>query len=168
MLCLALTCAIGVVCSLLTAQGCAMSLNSCSGRAGRVFPAAYRATSFIPTATSTVSTTGCESSPFNTYGALVVGGGEFCQQSEPPKSVCGVNGFLGRLWWFLWCSPCFPVGVFGLVFPSSGWVLSLPTESDSMERYRVRYGSVGAATCKLRRLANSTPLFLSVRSWVTF
>ena len=64
------------------------STNSCSGPAGRVFPAAYRATD--------VRSPGC-------------GRRRVCQQSETLESVCGVIGFLGRLWWvfslfFLWAS----------------------------------------------------------------
>ena len=60
-----------------------MSPNSCSGPVGRVFPEACRATGFVSTSASTVSTTACECSLFNTYGALVVGGGEFASSLKP-------------------------------------------------------------------------------------
>ena len=58
-----------------------MSLRPCSGPARRVFPAAYRATIFIST-TSTSSITACERSFFNTCGDCVTGGGEFPSSSK--------------------------------------------------------------------------------------
>ena len=74
-----------------------MSPNSWSGPAGRVFPAAYRATGFIPTATSKVSTTCCESSPFTWLDLGVVTQVEDRRQFDPGRAVGSQETGVGQI-----------------------------------------------------------------------
>ena len=120
------------------------------------------------------SSTGCESSLFCTCGALVMGGGEFASSPKPLSRVCGGNNFS---WAFVVVPLVFPLFSCGrlracLPFVRLGLDLfSAPSESDGLERCRVRHGSVGAAISRLRGLANSIPNSFNLscpcgRGWV--
>ena len=111
-----------------------MSLRPCSGPAGRVFPAAYRATSFISTTTSTSSKTACERSLFNT-----------CRSHEA-ESFPAAQKFRDCLW-ALGVSSRFGVpGLFSAVFLFLLWVeLSLTTFQTVTSRCRERHEPAACA-----------------------
>ena len=82
-----------------------MSSRQCSRPAGRVFPAAYRATSFISTTTSTSSITACERSLFNTCGLQEAESFPAAQNLSDCLCALGVSSMFGV------------PGLFSAVFP---------------------------------------------------
>ena len=128
-----------------------LSMSSPIGAA--VFPAAYRATSFISTTTSTSSITACERSRLNTCGL---------QEAESFPAAHNLRDCL----WALGVSSRFGVhGLFFAVFTLTtvGRTSLSNVPNGNLAGCRGRHKSLQRVHChrRIRSLGNSTPLFLS-------